>query len=93
MGRTALPTTGENPNPDRRIIIGAVIDCVQQESEGGGTNSYTVNSYVSMFLTRPVFPYRSGGDLTIDVEIVDVTGPGGNGTLDEFIRAEAILVR
>ncbi|SEG62651.1 Putative Flp pilus-assembly TadE/G-like [Thalassococcus halodurans] len=93
MGRTALPTTGENPNPDRRIIMGAVIDCGEQESEGGGTNSYTVNSYVSMFLTRPVFPYRSGGDLTIDVEIVDVTGPGGNGTLDEFIRAEAILVR
>lgn len=87
--RTALPS----PNPDRRIIMGAVIDCGEQNSEGGGTNSYAVNSYVSMFMTRPVFPYRSGGDLTIDVEIVDVTGPGGNGTLDEFIRAEAILVR
>ena len=91
--RTADATTGSDPAEDRRIIMGAVIDCGEQASQGGGTNSYAVNSYVSMFMTRPVFPYRSGGDLTIDVEIVDVTGPGGNGTLDEYIRAEAILVR
>lgn len=91
--RTALSTTGSNPAKDRRIVMGAVIDCGEQNSQGGGTNSYAVNSYVSLFMTRPVFPYRSGGDLTIDVEVVDVTGPGGNGTLDEYIRAEAILVR
>jgi hypothetical protein len=32
-------------------------------------------------------------DSTIDVEIIDITGFGGNGTLDLFVRDEAILVR
>jgi hypothetical protein len=34
-----------------------------------------------------------GVDATIDVEIIDITGFGGTGTLDDFIRAEAVLVR
>jgi hypothetical protein len=44
-------------------------------------------------MTRPMISYYSGYDATIDIEVVDITGFGGNGTLDEFIRAEAILVR
>ena len=32
-------------------------------------------------------------DATIDVEIIDITGFGGNGTLDTFVREESILVR
>lgn len=32
-------------------------------------------------------------DKTIDIEIIDITGSGGKGTLDEFVRQESLLVR
>lgn len=35
----------------------------------------------------------TGSDATIDVEIVRITGAGGNGVLENFIRNESILVR
>lgn len=84
-------STAANPALDRRLIIGAIIDCGSQPANGQTT--YNVNSYASMFITRPMISYYPGYDRTIDVEVVDITGHGGNGTLDEFIRAEAILVR
>ena len=77
-------TTG---GADRRIVFAAIIDC-GTAGDGGGVNTYTVNSYASIFLTRPI-----EGNGTIDVEIVDISGHGGNGTLETFIREEAILVR
>ncbi|MCA0043917.1 TadE/TadG family type IV pilus assembly protein [Celeribacter litoreus] len=79
--------------PDRRLMVAAIIDCGEQAAEGGGTNTYEVNSYASIFLVRPMTESAPGVDATIDVEIVDITGYGGNGTLDNFIRKEAILVR
>lgn len=74
-------------DPDRRVVFAAIIDC-GEAGDGGGNNTYNVNSYASIFLTRPV-----EGNGTIDVEIVDISGYGGNGTLETFIREEAILVR
>ncbi|THD82455.1 hypothetical protein E7811_15550 [Aliigemmobacter aestuarii] len=73
-------------DPDRRIVFAALIDCIANEDEGGGINRYPVNAYASLFLVNPM-------DETIDVEIIDITGAGGNGTLDTFVRDEAILVR
>lgn len=83
--RPIAPTT----DPDRRIIFAAIVDCgTAAPIVGGGTNDYPVNSYASVFLVRPM-----EGNETIDVEIVDISGWGGNGTLEKFIREEAILVR
>ncbi|SHG94881.1 pilus assembly protein TadG-related protein [Cognatishimia maritima] len=75
-------------DPDRRVTVVAIIDCnsASAVAEGGGVNDYIVNSYASVFMVRPMID-------TIDIEIVDITGYGGNGTLDTFIRKEAILVR
>ena len=84
--------TGVNPASERRLIVGAIIDCGSQEAMNG-QSTLTVNSYGSFFMTRPMISYYPGYDATIDIEVVDITGFGGNGTLDEFIRAEAILVR
>ncbi|MFC6585723.1 hypothetical protein [Sulfitobacter aestuariivivens] len=103
-GEIGSPACGASMNPqrtpdtsptadDRRLIVGALIDCKSQSGEGGGINNYVVNSYVAMFLTRPVYSYAPSVDPTIDIEIVDVTGSGSNGTLDTFIRNESILVR
>ena len=56
-------------------------------------NTYPVNSFLSVFMTRPMEQNSGGGDGTIDIEIIDVTGSAGNGTLDDFIRTEAVLIR
>lgn len=77
-----------NPAIDRRVITLAVIDCLAQSAEGGGTNTYKVNSYANIFMVRP---WEKGGDGTIDVEIVDVSGWASNGSLE--IHEEAVLVR
>lgn len=72
----------------RRVIFAALVDCGAEADNGA--DEMRVNSYASLFLTRPM---GTGVDGTIDVEIIDITGWGGNGTLDEFVRDEAILVR
>ena len=86
----ALPPTDD---PDRRVIFAAIIDCLSQA--GQGKTTFDVNSYASIFLVSPMAkdPVDPSADSTIDVEIIDITGWGGNGTLDAFIRDEAILVR
>jgi len=77
---------------DRRVTVAAIIDC-GTVGDGGGVNEYPVNAFASIFLTRPMERTAPSVDSTIDVEIIDITGFGGNGTLENFIRAEAILVR
>ena len=72
--------------------MAAIIDC-GTVGDGGGVNEYPVKAFASIFLTRPMESPAPGVDSTIDVEIIDITGFGGNGTLETFIRAEAILVR
>ncbi|MCA0941685.1 pilus assembly protein TadG-related protein [Salipiger pacificus] len=78
--------------PDPRVLIAAIIDCGTHADENG-RSEFPVNSYASIFMTRPMISYAPGVDMTIDVEIIDITGFGGNGTLETFIRQEAILVR
>ena len=92
--------TGVNPNTlsrsrdnDRRVIFAAIIDCLAQDA--AGRSVLDVNSFASIFLVNPM---QQGGASVddvgvIDVEIVDITGFGGGGTLDTFVRNEAVLVR
>lgn len=94
MSPKRLPTSSiEDPKLDRRLIVGAVVDCNSQSAPISGKTTLQVNSYAAMFMSRPMVQYYSGYDQTIDIEIVDISGFGGNGLLDEFIRAEAVLVR
>lgn len=81
--------------PDRRILYGAILDCQALAAAGlmaGGNSSppLPVEAFASFFITEPV---ESGGDQTIRVELVDVTGGEGQGTLDKFLRDEAQLYR
>ncbi|MDT8327018.1 MAG: pilus assembly protein TadG-related protein [Roseovarius sp.] len=89
------PSKNQSINPitatDRRVMVAAIIDCGQVS--GGGVTDFPVNSFASIFLTRPMISPAPGEDATIDIEIIDITGFGGNGTLDDFVRAEAVLVR
>lgn len=83
----SLPT---DPLRDRRVMFAAIVDCLAHG--GGGATEFPVNSFASIFLVNPM-QQQGGGDGTIDVEIIDISGHGGNGTLDAFARDEAVLVR
>ena len=78
---------------DRRTVFAAIVDCAAEADSG--VDEMAVTAYASLFMTSPMLrnPADPSADSTIDVEIVDITGFGGNGTLDTFVRDEAILVR
>lgn len=74
---------------DRRIIFAAVVNCNAAKIKGR-TNvaAGDIEGFTSMFITKPV-----DGGAKLSLEIIDITGNKGRGTLDTFIREEAYLVR
>lgn len=93
-GETGLPICS-GPGiavPDRRILYGAIIDCQAIEASGlkftGRLEDVPVRAFGSFFITEPIKV-----DKDIYVELVDITGKGGRGTLDNFLRDEAQLYR
>lgn len=78
--------------PDRRLLYGAVLDCKALQASGlkftGRLTGIPVRRFASFFITEPI---HDGKD--IFVELVDITGKGGNGTLDNYLRDEAQLYR
>ena len=79
---------------DRRAIFAAVLNCHALAASGelkGASTDLPAEAFARMFLTKPV---PSGGSVKeINLEMVDVTGEGGRGTLEDFLREEAELVR
>ncbi|MBZ9985960.1 pilus assembly protein TadG-related protein [Mesorhizobium sp. BH1-1-5] len=88
-GDTGLPlcSMGSIAPPDRRILYGAIIDCGKVSLNGKTTNA-PVRAFGSFFITEPI---KDGKQ--IYVELVDITGKGGRGTLDNFLRDKAQLYR
>ena len=80
-------------DPDRRLLYGAILDCVTYAADlvGGSGNEIPVTAFVSFFLIEPV--ESSGGNQNIRVELVDITGQGGQGTLETFSRDDVQLYR
>jgi len=80
------------PN-DRRTIFAAVLDCNAEKAAGrlNGHSSPHSKAFARVFLTKPMV--TMGSDKYISMEIVDVTGAGGMGTVENFLREEAELVR
>lgn len=80
---------------DRRLLYGAILDCHALEAAGndlnGNSTNLPVEAFASFFLTEPVPGASEGG--SVFVELVDITGRGGQGTLDNFLRDEAQLYR
>jgi Flp pilus assembly protein TadG len=98
--------TGHPPNAcgapvtteDRRLIFGAIINCQALEVAGynlsGHEENLPVEAFASFFLTEPVRKEpHSVYDASVFVELVDVTGRAGGGTLDDFLRDEVQLYR
>ncbi|AZO09692.1 hypothetical protein EJ074_11705 [Mesorhizobium sp. M3A.F.Ca.ET.080.04.2.1] len=80
---------------DRRLIYGALLNCQALEAEGydlnGNSTNLPVEAFASFFLTQPVA--GANDDASVFVELVDITGRSGAGTLDNFLRDEAQLYR
>lgn len=88
------PTAAGSPinTPDRRLLYGAILDCKALQASGfnfNGRVTVPVRRFASFFITEPV---KDNGK-NIYVELVDITGKGGRGTLDNFLRDEAQLYR
>ncbi|WOS65169.1 TadE/TadG family type IV pilus assembly protein [Sinorhizobium fredii] len=87
--------------PDRRITVAALVDCDAQGAING-KKDLDIAAFAKVFLTRPVKTQNNlaKGTATIpfqynaiDIEIVDITGFGGRGSMEEYLREEAELVR
>ncbi|MGI9352862.1 MAG: pilus assembly protein TadG-related protein [Rhizobiaceae bacterium] len=77
---------------DRRLIFGAIVNCLEHADDiNGASSTIPGEAFGSFFMSKPVTTI--GSNKSIHLELVDVTGPGGNGTLEEFLREEAVLVR
>ncbi len=85
QGPTATPDL-----EDRRVIFAAIIDCLANAPINGQTNIPTI-AFARLFMTKPaVF---QGSVKNIFLEVIDITGSGGLGTVELLLREEAELVR
>jgi len=94
-GETGVPPAAAGTPisiPDRRLLYGAILDCNALQASGtnfsGRQTGIPVRRFGSFFITEPI---KDGKN--IYVELVDITGKGGNGTLDNYLRDEAQLYR
>ena len=76
-----------SPDPDRRTVIAAAIDCAAN-AISGNTRNVVPLEYVKLFMTEPVQPDNS--DTDIMVEVVDTAGGVGSGAItgvyNDFIQ-------
>ena len=98
-GETGAPMCHSGYNVDdysgeRREIFAAVVNCHDPEVEAvlkGAATDVPTEAFARMFMSKPVI--TDGADKSISLEVIDVTGEGGLGTLEEFLREESVLVR
>jgi hypothetical protein len=89
-------------DPSRRLINLAIVDCKANRPALNGHTQVKADGYASVFLISPIQkqnpsdennPEGTGAEKPISLEIVDVDGPLGNGTLDNALRNEVQLYR
>ncbi|RWO02896.1 pilus assembly protein TadG-related protein [Mesorhizobium sp.] len=97
-GEIGTPSAACRPpvtSVDRRLLYGAILNCTALEAAGNGLSGHSTNlpveAFGSFFLTEPVA--SPSDDASVMVELVDITGRGGQGTLDNFLRDEVQLYR
>lgn len=94
-GETGVPGCHSTPStdPDRRLIYGALVNCLAEADELNGASGGPVPAvgYASFFLTEPVDQARTNGDMM--AEIVDIDGIEGRGTMESFSRDQVQLYR
>ena len=71
-------TNRQSPDPDRRVVIAAGIDCTANPIQGR-TSNIPVNEFVRLFLTEPVGA-GSGNSFDIFAEVVGSAETGSSGS-------------
>ncbi|OCP36129.1 TadE/TadG family type IV pilus assembly protein [Ensifer sp. LC163] len=84
-----LSTYPDSVYGNRREIFAAIVNCIHEDPTGH--DRVKALAFARMFLVKPA--QSSGSDRYMTLETIDITGQGGRGTLDEFLREEAELVR
>src|SRR5688572_28771750 len=82
-GEDGNPTCSSStvaPEPDRRIIYAAVLNCDDLDLTGGSGDTVPALTFVKMFITQPMTKLPGTGltdeDDTLYVEMVDIVEPG-----------------
>jgi hypothetical protein len=78
-------------------LYGAILNCQALDADpnygpitGGSAPPLPVEAFASFFITQPV---EGGPDKIIRVELVDIAGRRGGGTMDDFARDIVQLYR
>jgi len=94
-GETGAPSCYTGPpidDSERRVIFTAIINCIDQADELYGASGDPVAiAFARSFMTKPAL--HDGSDKEMYIEIIDITGNGGLGTVEDLLREEAELVR
>ncbi|RWO29561.1 MAG: hypothetical protein EOS10_22210 [Mesorhizobium sp.] len=94
-GETGAAACHASPStdPDRRLIYGAIINCIEHEEDLNGASGDPIPAvgFASFFLTEPVDNARTNGDIL--AEIVDIDGIEGRGTMVGFAKDNVQLYR
>lgn len=81
--------TSVSPDPDRRTVIAAAVDCAANNIRGNTTNVVPLE-YVKLFMTEPVKSPGGPDDAEIMVEVINTAGGVGSGAItgvyNDFIQ-------
>jgi hypothetical protein len=79
-------------DPDRRLIYGALVNCIEEAAHLNGQSGGPVPAvgFASFFVTEPVSA-RTNNDMI--VEIIDIDGLQGRGTMLDFAKDQVQLYR
>ncbi len=81
--------TSVSPDPDRRTVIAAAVDCAANSIRGSTSNVVPLE-YVKLFMTEPVLSPGGPDDAEIMVEVVNTAGGVGSGAItgvyNDFIQ-------
>jgi Flp pilus assembly protein TadG len=82
-GEDGNPTCSSStvlPEPDRRILYAAVLNCDELDLTGGSADTVPALTFIKMFITQPMTKLPGTGltdeDDTLYVEMVDIVQPG-----------------
>jgi hypothetical protein len=74
-GELYCSTSATSPDPDRRIIYSAVLNCLEYEIRGNSNKEIPVEAFAEFFITEPVMHEPSNPE-TIWVELKAIIEPG-----------------
>lgn len=74
-----------SPDPDRRTVVAAAVDCAANNIRGNSTNVVPLE-YVKLFMTEPVRAPGGNEDAEIMVEVIGTAGGVGAGAITGVYR-------